>query len=490
MQDLLDQSRRDHAKLCQEMDGKEAAWERVVSRKESYALQVQEKTQEIQRLERTLKESREEYQALHEQAGHLPSENLVLKATVESDRQRIQKLDGIVQQLQCQLKQMQIQQDEQTRDHTASVHQLRRALAERDELAATLEKECATLRSEHTHTVRAYEHEMGVLKQKHAETVKAISFPQQKQPPPQQLATPQIPTVDPLIIDQRRRLEDQLDIATRALQDERSHISAARVELAQLRDQLKQMHAASQTHETQYATLERDLASEIQAKRKCMDETNVALLKQAEAREQVEQLQLVKGKMERELAETHRMNARLEQDLHAARGELDQYRIAFAEMEAKYDQLLLVQSTTTSDGKQQNCSCCIQLKQELANQRERYRVLEGDPESRSQLLEALGTERDRVRALEKQLHRPYQQQNVPITPTSPAHNSGFLRDSEDDDDMYCEICEVYGHDVMGCTAFLNASTPAGPGVDNDEVDDDDDVAVQGNTGLSSLPVSV
>ncbi|ORZ00877.1 hypothetical protein BCR43DRAFT_521826 [Syncephalastrum racemosum] len=489
MQDLLDQSRKDHAKLCQEMDGKEAAWERVVSSKESYALQVQEKTREIRRLERTLKQTQEEHQALLEQAGHLPSENKSLKAMVESDQQRIQKLDGFVQQLQDQLKQMQIQQDEQNRDHAAAVHQLRRALAERDELAATLEKECATLRSEHTHVVRTYEHDMELLKQKHDETVKAM-VPSQPQPPPQQPMSAPLPAIDPLILDQRRRLENQLDIATRALQSERALTDAARAELIQLRDQLKQMRAASQTHETHCAALERDLASEIQAKRKCMDETNVAMTKHAEAREQVEQLQLVKYKVERELAEAYRMNARLEQDLHAARDELEQSRMTVAETETKYDQLLL-QNTTASDGKQRNCDCCARLKQELAHQKERYRLLEGNPETRTQLLEALVAERDRVRALEKQLHRPYphQQQNAPVTPTSPAHESDFLCDDEYDDDIYCEICEVYGHDVMGCTAFLNASTPAGPGADDDD-DEYNAIDVQVDAGLSSLPYCI
>ncbi|CAO3651223.1 unnamed protein product [Cunninghamella echinulata] len=203
MHALLEESRKEKQKLSEEMDGKEAVWERLVSAKESYALQVQDKQAEINQLQQLLSQSQQQVNQLESQLNHYHSLSMSLSTTTTDSSsttslsstpsspphnattatcfmngmeqhymKRIEKLDKLVKEWQQDAQTSHQKVQEQQRQHQAQMDQLRRDLAERDQATATMERECEVMKQTKNETILAYELTMKQWQQDHDHTLK------------------------------------------------------------------------------------------------------------------------------------------------------------------------------------------------------------------------------------------------------------------------------------------------------------------------------
>ncbi|KAI9497611.1 hypothetical protein BDB00DRAFT_803362 [Zychaea mexicana] len=458
LRQLLEESRKEHEKLTQELTGKEAAWERVLSSKESYALQVKEGQQEIRRLKDTISTLELERETwLSSRTGSVDDQQ-----RIEQQQQRIVRLDKLVQQLQQQQMETQAKHDEQMRHHAAEMAQLRRALAERDSVTATLEKECASLRKAGMDAIQMYESSTDALKQQHQQTIdsklaqivqlsEALDQQQKKQQSMLLLSPSQLDNEAQHIAiatDQRRRLEEQLQIATFELERERSEKKQKTLKVDQLTEEIVRLHRAASSSDKQFDTLQQELGWEIKDKRRIMEEANVLQQKYLKLQDKLEEITLANNKLEHELAESKRKVVALDQKSTAAERSCQNMQKSYMDQQQGVDDhnthwLIL-------DRFQKQCQQLEAEKQQL-----QCRVKELESSSSP-------THINNRRI-----------SSGPVSPLSPVSMASFSSligrlQHDDEDQTYCEICEVYGHDVMSCTAYLT-TTPANTS-EKDKVD--------------------
>lgn len=429
MQELLEESRREKEKLCREMDGREAAWERIVSTKESYAIQIKEQQREIERLGQALRASEKERETLTRQTDVSRAQ----QELIEQQQQRIDKLDRRIVELQTLNSDAQASHEAEMRQHAAQMEQLRNALAERDQTTAHLERECEDLRKASLDALKAYEASVAQLEQEHRQALEAKDaqlaqlerwLAQHERDFLQSIMIEE-EQEQPFVNDSQRRLQEQLAIATEELEKERLANKHLAAELEQVRGQVALLHRKTNR---EYETLQQELEAEIKDKRRVMDDANMTTQALLETQEERDQLKQTVAKLERELADAIRRATLTERQTAAGS----------AELKDAYDNL---QGMIQDHGNTKE-----EWIQQIA------KLQEYSCSKIKQLENALETERERRKQLEDQIKRDSRRFSSPMTPVSPVS----FRFSQQQ--VYCEICEVYGHDVLSCTAFLHVAS--------------------------------
>ncbi|KAG2224599.1 hypothetical protein INT45_003739 [Circinella minor] len=468
LRQLLEESRREHEKLTQKLTGKETAWERVLSSKESYALQVKECQQEIKQHQMTIEKLEQE------RRKWLASRNTSMddQLKIEQQQQRIIRLDKLVQQLQHQHTEIQQNHDEQTQHHAAEMVQLRRALAERDSIAATMERDCESLQKAGMDAIQMYEQSIQELKQEHEQKLnekerKVMQLSEAVAYQKTQLLSPHLSTEEynyaqhqhhiAVATDQRRRLEEQLQLATSELERERNEKKETIIKLNHLADQITKLHQNACSTDKQFDALRQELDNEIKDKRRVMDEANILQQRLNKLHDEHDEITLANNKLEHELAESKRKVLGLDKKLTT----VDQSLRNNSSIKKQYVEL----DQQEGDGKDYNNNNNIDSgsDHQLITDRlqEQYRQLEAE----NQQLQ------NRVKELESSSNCHYLSNNnnksinsnqraspSPMSPLSPVSMGSFSslmnRSQHEDQTSYCEICEVYGHEVMTCTAYL------------------------------------
>jgi DNA repair exonuclease SbcCD ATPase subunit len=538
LQTLLEKSRQEQRALSQQMDGQEAAWDRLVSAKESYAVLVQEKDNEIARLKRFIDQTNQATDQLAKLANEKDAAQTRASMSEAMEKQHskiIERLDARVQSLQQEALQIAQRHEAEALDRNAQMEQLREQLAERDEAAAIIERECGELRKTHIETVRAFESSITALKVDHAQMIQnkdaQIARLQQMLQDVHQI----YPTVQEEENDMspRRRLEAQLELSTRELDREREMIKSLQVEVEQLKEEIKRLHHVSVNSNSQFYALRNELDNEIQDKRRIMEEANAALEIQARTEEENERIKLTNDKTQRDLADVLKKLATMEKqqrgpdEVHYLMNknrelEAQNEKLQAAQRQSEHecmrlmDELLAIEkvgseSNTNVAGDKIYRREIEQLKLQVVRETKRYNdlldskdakcerltkeladlesLVENKVFNETELEEAVENEKRKVRALELKLREEeeknmhliskQQQQYAPMSPTSPQYSlfhrqqhqskvsstgsfslmtSSSLDTVSDHGNMlesvYCEICEVYGHEVMTCNAFM------------------------------------
>lgn len=169
--DLLQKTQREKDILVEQMQNKDAAFERLVSAKESYALQVEDKDQALVRSQRELASQQTLIDELSETvAGYEQkvAQQVRDDATEEQYVRRVSKLESLVATLQEQAAQTAQSHEQRAREHAGQLDLLRRELDQEKQLCASLEKECDALRKTGLETIHAYEQSVDQIKHDHA----------------------------------------------------------------------------------------------------------------------------------------------------------------------------------------------------------------------------------------------------------------------------------------------------------------------------------
>lgn len=527
--DLLEKTREEKEKLMAEMNNKESAWERLVSTKESYALQVQEKEEAMTRLRHQLEETREQCTQLEQQLRDkdaMIAQNVKDDAVHEQYQKRIEKLEGLVEELSNKSSDTAEAHKAELEQYATKMDQMQHALSDQETMTATLEKECEELRRAGLEAIHAYETSVQELKkqkddlseEKEAEIGNLNRVIEDLR---QRSIAMGVLDVDEELgyrdtyadewHDQRQRLEEQLELAMTELEQERLTVQSLTVEVDRLQKELQRLHMDSSASDDRYQSLQQELEQEVKDKRRLMEEADAAFEAQARAEDENYQMKMARVKMERELAEAHETIKQLKEGKHASGGpddeeeershhdvgssnnssssselqqrlqetenakmvlekECQQLRHANKDMEQEcirlMDEMLALEKPDdkeVDDGDVENTPALkariAQLERELLEERRRLddlelakhteinhlnkelAELETLVESRvfgeADMEQALDAERRRTRELEKELRS---------LKDSPTH-------SHDKTDLYCELCEEHGHDVISCTAL-------------------------------------
>ncbi|KAL9544979.1 hypothetical protein MBANPS3_007357 [Mucor bainieri] len=482
MQALLEKSRQEKRALSQQMDGQEAAWERLVSAKESYAVRVQEKDDEIARLKRLLDSSS---QATHELAKMTGERDAALSRASMSEAMEkqhskvIERLDLRVRTLQQQLETQQQQHEAAQRDHAAQMEQIRRQLTERDEAAAMVERECSELCQGHVKTIHAFE---TTIAQREQEYTAAVAHKDAHIAKLQLMVNDLMypSTASPIVEDDdstRHRLETQLELTTSELDKEREMIKAQTLEISHLKDEIKRLHRVSVCSSSDFYQLRAELEHEIDDKRRIMEEANAALEVQARLEDENERIKLTNEKTQRDLADVLRKLATTEKERGAAdllatcsRLEADNERLALEKKQTEHecmrlmDELLAIEKVEEAASassshhhhqqQQQHDSKMYQreieqLRLQVNREVRKYQDLEQSKEAKihklykelsdleslvenkvfneTELEEAIECEKRKVRLLEGRLREEEEKNrrlpvHAPLSPTSPQYS--------------------------------------------------------------------
>ncbi|KAG0172396.1 hypothetical protein DFQ28_005122 [Apophysomyces sp. BC1034] len=330
--DLLEKTQREKDLLSKQMDGKEAAWERLVSTKESYALLVEEKEEALTRLQRQLDEVKQQCKTLEETVA---SKEETLVKNAKSDMQeeqyqrRIEKLETFVDDLQTKASQSAEAHENELREHAGQIERMRREIADGEDLAGTLEKECEELRKAGLEAISAYEASVVQLKQQKDE------LEEEKSNEIEQLSRviTELRRNNESILfndgddkdditaewyDQRRRLEEQLELATTELDHERLQLRSMTTEQDSLRKEIARLQKTTTSSDERFASLQEDLEKEVQDKRRLIEEADAAFEAQARAEDENYQMKMARVKMEKELADALQKISTLEAQVRGA----------------------------------------------------------------------------------------------------------------------------------------------------------------------------
>ncbi|GAN02358.1 hypothetical protein MAM1_0021c01801 [Mucor ambiguus] len=472
MHALLEKSRQEKRALSQQMDSQEAAWERLVSAKESYAVRVQEKDDEIARLKRLLDNSS---QATHELAKMTSERDAALSRASMSEAMEkqhskvIERLDLRVRTLQQQLEAQQQHHEAVQRDHAAQMDQVRKQLTERDEAAALVERECSELRLGHVKTIRAFETTIEQREREYTTTVANKDTHIDKlQLMINDLMYPS--TASPIAEDDstRRRLEAQLELTTSELDKERKLIKAQILEISHLKDEIKRLHRVSVCSSSEFYQLRSELEHEIEDKRRIMEEANAALEVQARLEEENERIKLTNEKTQRDLADVLRKLATTEKERGSAdllakcsQLEAETERLMSEKKQTEHecmrlmDELLAIEKVESSatqdvpDDDKMYRREIEQLKLQVNREVRKYQDLEQSKEAKihklykelsdleslvenkvfneTELEEAIESEKRKVRMLEGRLREEEEKNrrlpiHAPLSPTSPQYS--------------------------------------------------------------------
>lgn len=484
---LLEQSRQEQKVLSQQMDGKEAAWERLLSAKESYALRVQEKEDELNRLRRQFEQTR----LAHEQLTKLTTEKdgALSRASMSEAMEKqhikvIERLDLRVRTLQDQNANLISSHEYEMRDNAAQIDQIRKQLAERDEATAAIERDCAELRQLNRENSRVYESSLIQCKQEYENIVSIKDAQIQRL---QHIVNdfshclPSSP-LTPIVDDTRRRLEAQLELSTQELDRERELRKTMSDDIDQLKAEIKRLHRVSVSSSSQFYSIREELDHEIKDKVRITEEANAALETQSRIEEENERIRLTHDKTQRDLADLLKKLALMEKQQRSningeslidrnRQLELENERILEAQKQTEHecmrlmDELLAIEKVNDSQQEDQGEDDgriyrreIEQLKLQVVRETKRYQDLENSKQvkleqlnkelndleslvenkvfNETELEETLQNEKKKVRLLEAKLKEEeernhHHQKRVllnnqpPMSPTSPQYSSIF-----------------------------------------------------------------
>ncbi|KAI9264023.1 hypothetical protein EDC94DRAFT_606761 [Helicostylum pulchrum] len=484
---LLEQSRQEQKMLSQQMDGKEAAWERLLSAKESYALRVQEKEDELNRLRRQFEQTR----LAHEQLTKLTTEKdgALSRASMSEAMEKqhikvIERLDLRVRTLQDQNANLISSHEYKMRDNAAQIDQIRKQLAERDEATAAIERDCAELRQLNRENSRVYESSLIQCKQEYENMVSIKDAQIQRL---QYIVSdfshclPSSP-LTPIVDDTRRRLEAQLELSTQELDRERELRKTMSDDIDQLKAEIKRLHRVSVSSSSQFYSIREELDHEIKDKVRIMEEANAALETQSRIEEENERIRLTHDKTQRDLADLLKKLALMEKQQRSITNgeslidrnrqlELENERILESQRQTEHecmrlmDELLAIEKVNDSQREVQGEDAdriyrreIEQLKLQVVRETKRYQDLENSKQvkleqlnkelndleslvenkvfNETELEETLQNEKKKVRLLEAKLKEEeeknhHHQKRVllnnqpPMSPTSPQYSSIF-----------------------------------------------------------------
>lgn len=480
---LLEKSRQEQKALSQQMDGKEAAWERLVSAKESYALRVQEKEDELNRLKREFEQTR----LANEQLKKLSSEKegAISRASMSEAMERqhikvIQRLELRVKSLQEENTKLVSNYESTLRNNASKIDQLYKQLSERDASTAAVERECADLRQLNRENLRAYEASIIEFKQENQKLVLIKDVQIQKL---QYMVNDfsNCLSISPVEDDSRSRLEAQLDLSTQELNRERELRKSMSMDIDQLKAEIKRLHRASVSSSSQFCFIRDELENEIKDKRRIMEEANAALETQSRIEEENERIRVTHDKTQRDLADLLRKLALMEkQQQRKSMGDEESLLDRNRELELENERILELQRQTehecmrlmdeilaiekVNDDIQQDQGGderlyrkeIEQLKLQVVRETKKYQDLENSKQvkleqlnkelsdleslvenkvfSETELEERLESEKRKVRLLEAKLKEEEDHRrmlhNPPMSPTSPQYPSMFQRNKK------------------------------------------------------------
>ncbi|KAI9282220.1 hypothetical protein BY458DRAFT_571125 [Sporodiniella umbellata] len=452
----------------------------LLSAKESYALQVQEKNREIVSLKHALETS----QTLqHRLARETEAAHARASLTVQTE-QHVDRLEQRVQGLLNERAETQQRHGLEKREWVAYGDQLKKQLADRDHALATAEKEYATLCIANEDLIRSYERAIAELRDQQLSERTAwearqgalqtlIDNLRQERFWPAEI---QDEAPNP-----HQRLEAQLELTTQELDRERESIQRMVMDHNQLKQEIKRLREVSSSSHQECERFKSMLEKEVEARRRLMEENDMALETKSRLEEENEQIRLSHGKTQHDLAEMLKRLAAVDRKNQGANdaslmAQLREENEKLLETQKHLEQEcmslmdeLVVLGNSESKGIEPWNREIEQLKTQVSRERKRYEDMEQalelklerlnkelvDLESlvenkvfnETELEERLETERNRVRQLEVRVKEAERIVMIP-TPTSPTYPLT---------EIYCEICEVSGHDLMLCTMLNDLS---------------------------------
>ncbi|ORX63029.1 hypothetical protein DM01DRAFT_1403421 [Hesseltinella vesiculosa] len=490
--ELLQKIQREKDSLTEQMDNKDVAFERLVSAKESYALQVEEKSHQISLLQLQLDKKQAELDAMHgELQGHAEqaAQRADHHAAAEQSTKRIQKLESLVASLQDQLAKMARERDQRASEHASQLELVRRELSREKDNAASLEKECDSLQSSGIDTLRAYEASLDQLKRDHSAALDEKDRRLlQTQATLDQLKR-QLHSFDELDFDdallandssltaspkhpQHHRLEEQLDATMTQLETERATMRQLMLELEALREDKKQHHRHTLSVESQYQALQQELAKELADKRRLMEETDAAGQAQTRLQDELDQLKISFASMEKEwqeavakLSSASTPTSTSPLSVSSPSSNLHQQQLTLAEQQCKqwkdqYHQMeqecmRLMDEMLAMGDDPSSAATTKALQDQLRKQKQEHdlamrakqadiqklskeladleSLVEGNVFGQGDLESALEQEKQKVKRLERQLA---------MTSLQP----------------HCELCDQDGHDMLCCPSYKSTST--------------------------------
>lgn len=423
--DLLEKAQSENNKLMEQMRQKEAAWERLVSTKESYALRIKEKEADIARLNHQMETLRGEYESLQQALRERDasdekknSQDIDTAAALDMSKRRIEKLENTIQEMNAKANQVAETHKAQQDEYLAEIQELRQALKDQETMTRALEKECEELRRTGLEAIAAYEASVTQLKAQKAdlEAQKNNEIQELQQTIEDLRKRISSLGMDDIVgvasgqeeeegyaaqwHDQRRRLEEQLEIAMTELEHERMNSQALTAEISKLHGELQHLRIKDASSDDRFSALQKELEQEISDKRRLMEEADAAFEAQARAEDKNYQLKMARVKLERELAEAQaeiqrltttkkqseeedtsentELCKKLEQDKSLLEKECNHLRESQKDLENECIRLMdriieLEKEQESEDALKQQIAM---LKQELEMERQRYHDLE------------------------------------------------------------------------------------------------------------------
>ncbi|KAI8639505.1 hypothetical protein BD408DRAFT_262935 [Parasitella parasitica] len=467
LHDMLEETQRERDQLLLQMRSKETAWERLVSSKESLSVQVQEGESQCQRLSRDLEQARSTVEQLqHDLAEReaLLAKNQRDEEKQSQDQRRIERLENLVRELQHQLQTTREEQLQLNREHAGNMEQVRKEVSASEAMTASLEKECEELRRAGLEAIHAYEGSVIELKQNHEADL------QQKDQ--------QIRKLDYIIadlkykqstlfddderdietrlsemnrshtagmtnnaldeVDQRHRLEEQLELAMNELDNERLTIRNMGHDIEHLKLELNQARKQTVAVEQKFESLQADFEKELTDKKRLIEEADNAFEAQAKAEDDQYQLKLSKMALEKENNELVEANKQLEQDFNNLMDEM----LALEKQDLKG-----VSSSNNENGEMTTAQSSrndkdLQLKiQQLEKENETHR-------------NSLSAEKNQVNQLSKDLAEMESLVESRVFTEADLEMKLETERKKVANQDYCELCESYGHDVLQCKTEL------------------------------------
>ncbi|CEP11141.1 hypothetical protein [Parasitella parasitica] len=504
LHDMLEETQRERDQLLVQMKSKETAWERLVSSKESLSVQVKEGESQCQRLARDLEQAQSKAEQLQNDLAEREAalaKNQRDEEKQSQDQRRIERLENLVRELQNQLQTTKEEQMQLNREHAGTMEQVRKEVSASEAMTASLEKECEELRRAGLEAIHAYEGSVIELKQKHeADLRQKDQQIRQLEYTIADLRYKQSTLFDdderdietrlnemnrsyisgmanstPDEVDQRHRLEEQLELAMTELDSERLTIRNMGHDMEQLKLELSQARKQTLIVERKFESLQIDFEKELTDKKRLIEEADNAFEAQAKAEDEHYQLKLSKMALEKENNELIEANKQLEHDFNNLMDEMlvlekkdlktpsdsnnEESRMAIVQSSPNDRELQLkIQQLEKENEKHRNSlsaekSQVNQLSKDLA---EMESLVESRVFSEADLESKLEAERKKVASLQKELQDLKNQgngnSNYIISPTPPpqAATAATAKSNED----YCELCDSYGHDVLQCKAEL------------------------------------
>ncbi|KAI9320938.1 hypothetical protein BX666DRAFT_2024545 [Dichotomocladium elegans] len=315
--DLLETTKAEKDKLVAEMASKEAAWEKIVSTKESYALQLREKEEDMVRLRQQLADTRDRCDELQKQVEEkeaILAQNVKDDAVLEQYQRRIEKLETIIEDLNKKAAETAEAHKVELEKKQSINDQMRHALSDQETMTTTLERECEELRRAGLDAISAYESSVMQLKkqneeletQKNMEISHLNKVVEDLRHRNMVMGLPEEDERDDYADewhDQRQRLEEQLELAMTELEQERLTVESLTAETDRLQKELQRLHMNNTASDDRYQNLQRELEQEVRDKRRLMEEADALFEAHARAEDEKYQMKMDRVKMERELAE-------------------------------------------------------------------------------------------------------------------------------------------------------------------------------------------